>query len=438
MPALLERTFHAAGSEMADLIDLRPVSPIYRAQFADGSVISVRPGADAMAEEVRAVCGPGEAAAFRRFASWLGRLYEVEMRSFIDRNYRSALDLCWPPADAVRLLGLGALRHLEPKVRSFFRDERLVRLFSFQSLYAGLAPAEALAVFNIITYMDSIAGVYFPVGGISAVAKALAVAATKAGATFYYSSPAARIELAAGSTGPVRSVLLESGERIPADAVVCNADLPDAYHRLLPGLAPPGRAIRGRYAPSALVWHVGARGRLPADIAHHNLFFGRDWDGAFRALVHEGRRMPDPSLLVTVPTVDDPGLAPEGAHALYVLEPVPNLAGRVDWTTERAIARDALARRVAALGFPATVEVEELVDPTDWQREGLQLGTPFGLAHSFGQSGPFRPPNVDRRAPGLVFAGANTVPGVGVPMVLVSGRLAAERVDRMGTGDRAV
>jgi phytoene desaturase len=431
MPGVLESTFRAAGQEMADLLELQAVDPMYRAQFADGSVIYVRHGVEAMAEEVGAVCGPREAAAFRRFAVWLGRLYDLEISSFIDRNYRSALDLCWPPQAALRLLALGALRHLEPKVRSFFRDERLVKLFSFQSLYAGLAPAEALALFSVITYMDSIAGVFFPVGGVSAMAKALAVAATKAGATFYYGCEAERIELAGGASGPVRSVLLKSGDRLPADAVVCNADLVTAYSRLLPGLEPPGISVRGRYSPSALVWHVGARGALPESIAHHNLFFGREWDGAFRALVRDGRRMPDPSLLVTVPTVDDPALAPAGANTLYVLEPVPNLDGRVDWALERTAARDALARRVAELGFPATIEVEELVGPADWARDGLERGTPFGLAHRFKQSGPFRPPNIDRRAPGLVFVGANTVPGVGVPMVLISGRLAAERVRAM-------
>jgi phytoene desaturase len=114
-----------------------------------------------------------------------------------------------------------------------------------------------------------------------------------------------------------------------------------------------------------------------------------------------------------------------------VLEPVPNLDGRIDWSRERSRVRDDLARRVAALGYPGDIEVEELVDPLDWERQGMERGTPFALAHTFRQTGPFRPGNVDRRVPGLVFVGSGTVPGVGVPMVLVSGRLAAERVAQM-------
>jgi phytoene desaturase len=162
-------------------------------------------------------------------------------------------------------------------------------------------------------------------------------------------------------------------------------------------------------------------------VAHHNIHFARSWAGAFRAL-DQGRRMPDPSLLVSVPTVSDPGLAPEGSSVLYTLEPVPNLTAALDWPRLRATVRDELATRVAQLGYPVDVVEEELVDPTDWARQGLVAGTPFSLSHRFLQSGPFRPANVDGRVPGLVFVGTGTVPGVGVPMVLLSGRLAAERL----------
>jgi phytoene desaturase len=176
------------------------------------------------------------------------------------------------------------------------------------------------------------------------------------------------------------------------------------------------------------VWHAGVRGDLPPEAAHHNIHFGHEWAGSFRALLDDGTCMPDPSILVSVPTVSDPGAAPEGAHTLYVLEPVPNLDGQVDWRRERGRRRADLESRVAALGYPVDVETEALWDPTDWEREGMARGTPFALSHRFFQSGPFRPANLERRAPGVVFTGSGTVPGVGVPMVLLSGRLAAERV----------
>ena len=116
---------------------------------------------------------------------------------------------------------------------------------------------------------------------------------------------------------------------------------------------------------------------------------------------------------------------------LYALEPVPNLDGSLDWSRDRERVRDRLLRRLASLGYPTETDAEMFVDPTDWAGEGLERGTPFSLAHRFTQTGPFRPANVDRRAPGLVFTGAGTVPGVGIPMVLLSGRLAAARVEEL-------
>ena len=431
MPSLVERCFDAVGVPMAELLTLDPVDPMYRACYADGSELRVRHGREAMAAEIRALCGPVEADAFHRFCDWLSALYALEMPNFIARNFDSPLDLVRPLGPALGLVRAGAFRRLAPAVGRFFTDERLRRIFSFQSLYAGLAPYEALAVYAVITYMDTVNGVFAPRGGMHALPVAIAAAAERAGVRFRYGSAVERIELAEGSRGAVRGVRLDGGERLAAEAVVCNPDLPVAYRTLLGGMTPPRVVRRGHYSPSAVVWHVGARGALPEGVAHHNIHFGADWEGSFRDVLDRGRRMRDPSLLVTVPTVDEPAMAPPGGHVLYVLEPVPNLDGHVDWRHERARARDDLAGAVARLGYPGDIDVELLVDPSDWEAQGMERGTPFALSHRFLQTGPFRPGNLEARAPGLVFVGSGTVPGVGVPMVLVSGELAADRVDEL-------
>ena len=288
----------------------------------------------------------------------------------------------------------------------------------------------------VITYMDTVRGVFYPDGGMHAVPLGMARALTDAGVPVHLGVEVS--EVLRRSDGAVAGVATADGERLAADAVVCTVDLPVAYDRLLPGVTAP-RAVRsGDFSPSAVVWHVGASGTPPPHLRHHNIHFGTDWDGAFEAIIDRGELMPDPSRLVTVPTVTDPTAAPPGSTAMYVLEPVPHTGSGLDWRREAGPMRERLHAFLEAGGYPTDVREELLVTPDDWRAQGLHLGTPFALAHTFRQSGPFRPGNVDRRVPGLVFAGSGTQPGVGIPMVLVSGKLAAQRVQEYAGAARPV
>jgi phytoene desaturase len=434
MPNLLADAFNAAGAEMADFITIRPVDPMYRAVYADGSTLFVRHGREAMTEEIRRFADGAQAAAFGRFCDWLEQLYRAEMDSFIDANFDTPLDLIKPWRSGLELVKLGGFGRLDKKVASFFTDKRLQQIFSFQSMYAGLAPYEALALYAVITYMDSVEGVFVPDGGMHMMAAGLAAAVEKAGVEIRYSSPVTAITRTAD--GRVSGVELGDSEHVAADVVVCNPDLPVAYRELLPDVKAPRVARNGKYSPSCLLWVAGVKGLPPAEAAHHNIHFGDDWDGSFKALIDDGVRMPDPSILVTLHSLDDPSLAPDGCSSIYVLEPMPNLSGKIDWSRARDRIVDDLRRRTAALGYPTDVVVERVYDPQDWERMGMEQGTPFALAHTFFQTGPFRPNNVNRKVPGLVFTGSSTLPGVGVPMVLVSGKLAAERVDQYAASKR--
>ena len=429
MRDLIAEALGAAGTNIDDALPMRRIDPAYRASFADGSTIRVRYGRDAMREEISRTCGSVDAAAFDDFVDWLRRLYLLEMPHFIDRNFDSPMGLLSAPKAAAQLVRLGGFGRLGPAIRKRFRDPRLHKLFSFQALYAGLSPESALALYAVITYMDSIEGVWFPDGGMHAVPAALALAAEKAGAEFRYSEQVTEI-LRRSDTHGVAGVRLASGEKIRADAVVCTLDLPVAYERLLPDLPTPRKVRRGRYSPSAVVWHVGVRGTPDPHIAHHNIHFGDEWAGSFDALLEKGTLMPDPSRLVTIPSIDDPTAAPAGNSTLFVLEPVPNLSAGIDWRTQRGPMRERLLAFLQAQGYPSDVVTEDLLTPLDWQDQGMHAGTPFSLAHTFAQTGPFRPANVEKRVPGMFFAGSGTVPGVGVPMVLISGKLAAARVSR--------
>jgi phytoene desaturase len=355
----------------------------------------------------------------------LTRLYEVEFDGFIAANFDSPLSLLTP--QLARLASIGGFRRWDRMVRRFISDERLQRVFTFQALYAGVPPERALAAYAVIAYMDTISGVYFPRGGMRALPDALAAAAAHAGVEFRYGAEVSALERNAAQ---VTAVHTGDGDRIPADAVILTTELPDTY-RLLGRT--PRRLLPLRPAPSAVVAHVGCRavGQDVSDIGHHTIVFGQAWQQTFRDIIDDGQLMADPSLLVTRPTAGDTRLAPTGRDLLYILAPAPNVAvGKVDWASRGPAYTEQMLRavtdRMPALGVDA--EVLHVVDPAGWARQGMAAGTPFALAHTFGQTGPFRPGNTVRGLDNVVLAGSSTVPGVGVPTALLSGRLAADRI----------
>ncbi len=423
MPDLIADAFDAVGEDMADWLELLPVSPLYRATYADGSVLNVHPDVDAMAQEIATVIGSAEAVGYRRYVDFVSRLYRYEMRDFIDRNIDSPLDLLTP--NLLRLAALRGFGKLAPRVEHFLKDDRTRRLYSFQAMYAGLSPYDALAIYAVIAYMDSVAGVFFPKGGMHAVPRALAAAADKHGVEFRFGTTVTRVERRGERAVAVHTA---DGDRIPCDVVVLNPDLPVAYRDLL-GFT-PRRVRRLRYSPSAYVLHVGSRARYD-HLAHHNIHFGQSWKRVFAEIIDEGKVMSDPSVLVTNSTRSDPCLAPPGRENYYVLFPCPNLdsGAGIDWASFGPRYRDHVIATLEArgyAGFGEAIEVEHQVTPLDWERLGLARGAPFASAHSFRQTGPFRPGNL--LGENVVFTGSGTQPGVGVPMVLISGRLAAERI----------
>ncbi|MFZ0324823.1 MAG: FAD-dependent oxidoreductase, partial [Actinomycetes bacterium] len=216
------------------------------------------------------------------------------------------------------------------------------------------------------------------------------------------------------------------GERIAADVVVLNPDLPVAYRDLLG--REPWNVRRLKYSPSCYLMLVGSSAQYTR-LAHHNIHFGRAWRQVFDELIDAKTMMSDPSFLVTNPTHSDPSLAPDGKHVYYVFFPTPNLDSSIDWEQALPRYREHMVTTLEErgyVGFGDAIEVEHAITPPEWGRRGMAAGSPFASAHSFGQTGPFRPKNI--WGDNVVFAGSGTTPGVGVPMVLISGRLAAERI----------
>jgi len=429
MPDLLADCFAALGESLTDWVTLRRLDPAYRAQFADGTALSVTSDVDAMTERIRVFggsSGSADAYGYRRYVEFVTDLYRLQMRSFIDRNFDSPVDLVG--SSLAKLVALRGFSRLAPTVARYFRDERLQRIFSFQAMYAGVSPAQALAIYAVISYMDLVEGVSYPVGGMNALPTAMEAAARKAGVEFVYDT---RVTTTTWRGDRVTELQSLDGRTWVPDAVVMTLDRPAALEVLdrTRGRSLTGRPARTRYSPSCVVLAAGVKTSWP-DAAHHTMQFGRAWSQVFDDL-GAGRLMRDPSFLISLPSVTDPELAPAGSSAAYVLFPAPNLdhAQPLDWARLRGPYREYMLNAVQHAGyqgFGEAIEAELLITPADWADRGLGAGTPFAAAHTFGQTGPFRSPNT--LGDNVVFAGSSTTPGVGVPMVLISGRLAAERL----------
>jgi phytoene desaturase len=423
MPDVIDGVFAAVGATRSSRLELLPVEPCYRAVFADHSTLDVHSDPDRMVAAIEEFAGSAQAAGYRRLRDWLTRLYRTEFDGFIAANFDSPLSLL--NIALARLTAIGGFRRWDAMVRRYISDSRLRRVFTFQSLYAGVAPRRALAVYAVIAYMDTISGVFFPRGGMRALPDALAAAAADAGVRFHYGSTVTNLDIA---NGRVTAVCTDQGQRIACDAVVLTTELPQTYQLL--GRT-PRRMLPLRASPSAVVVHLGCR-QVPSATAHHTILFGAAWEQTFTDIIEDGQLMRDPSLLVTRPTASDPSLAPTGRDLLCVLAPAPNLSrGAIDWRSVGGSYADTLIDTVQERLLPGLrddAQVLHVVTPAEWARQGMLAGTPFSLAHTFAQTGPFRPANTVRGIDNAVLAGSSTVPGVGVPTALISGRLAADRI----------
>ena len=313
MPDLIADAFDCLGENMEDWLQLSPVAPLYRSFYPDGSVLDVHADVDEMAEEST----PSSARRRQRATAVTWTSYPTstnsEMKDFIDRNIDSPLDLIPRPRASVRdrwFSQVGSQSARVP-VRSPHRTG-----LPFQAMYAGLSPYDALAIYAVIAYMDSVAGVFFPKGGMHAVPQAMAAAAEKHGVTIRYSTNVETIEV---SGGRATAAITSDGERITADAFVLNPDLPIAYRDLLG--REPWSVRRLDYSPSCYLLLAGSSAEY-SKLAHHNIL-RQVMEGRLRGLDRLDQLMSDPSLLVTNP-IARPRSDYDGKHIYYVLFPTPN------------------------------------------------------------------------------------------------------------------
>jgi phytoene desaturase len=338
-----------------------------------------------MADEVERVCGPKEAQGYLRYVDFVSQLYRYEMKDFIDRNIDSPLDLITP--NLARLVAIGGFRKLAPKVEQYLRDPRTQRVLSFQSMYAGLSPYDALAIYAVIAYMDSVAGVYFPKGGMHAVPGRWPAPPRSTASS---SATGRRSPGSSSSTAALWASRRPTASGSPptswSSTPTCRWPTASCCHPR----RPRGGSRRSTTRRPASCCSAGSTQGY-SQIAHHNIHFGKSWAGVFDELIDQKTLMSDPSILVTNPSRSDPSLAPgRQAHLLraaaHAEHQRPDRLGRRRPALPRrggGPARgDGLRRLRRRHRGRGRHDARRLAAP----RHGA--GRPFAAAHSFLQTGP--------------------------------------------------
>ena len=433
MPEAFDEFFRACGTSTARELNLVDLSPAYRIYNEDGAYLDVETGVDRVAQLFESL-EPGAGARVREYLAQATEVYGVALRNFLCTTFARPYELV--RGDVAKRLGTLALllaRSLDRHVAARFADYRLRQVLTYPAVFLSTEPTAAPALYSLMSHTDLVEGVRYPQGGFAAVVEAIARQA--AGANFLLGTAVTAIECAEGrATG----VLLEGGTRLAADAVVSAADLHHTETALLPAWArtyPERYFARRDPGIGTVLVFLGVRGALP-ELQHHTLLFSKDWTPDFRAVFHG----PEParplgaseSIYVSKTSATDPTVAPEGCENLFILVPVPaeerfghgDAYGAVASPRVSEIAAAAMAQLADWAGITDLQDriiVQRTLGPSDFAEQyNSWSGGAVGPAHTLRQSAFLRGRNVSRKLSNLYYAGGTTVPGVGVPMCLIS------------------
>ncbi len=430
MPEVWRQTYADLGERMEDHLDLLRIDPTYRVHFHDGSSIDLTSSLIDMREQLESL-QPGVFDNYLRFVSEGYRHYTISLDKFVSRNFYTIFDE-FAISNLPMLFQLKALQKHAPNVARYFEDPRLRAAFSFQNMYLGLSPYDAPATYSLLQYTELAEGVWFPKGGLFRSIETLTQIAESLGVRFRYNSTVASIDIDGNRAA---GVTLKSGEKLKADIVIANADLPYVYAELLHDEQMKKSLDKKVYTSSSIMFYWGFKGERSPALFHHNVFLAdHDYKGSFEKIFKSLTLPDEPSFYLNVPSRTEPDFAPADGDGIMALVPVGHIDDDApqDWEALEAKARQFVFQKLAQLGMP---DLEQrLVFEAKWgpprYRQALNLvkGAAFGLSHNFFQVGYLRPHNRHDRYRNLYFVGASTHPGTGLPIVLLSAKLVSERI----------
>ncbi len=426
MPEVFERFFSSFGVSRERYYGLSRLDPGYRVSFAPGEAVDVPADAEATCELFERF-EPGGGKALRAYLDQARYRYDIAMREFLYREYRSPLDF-FNARMMIEGTRMQVMSSLDRAVRKLFRDRRSRQILEYAMVFLGTAPSAAPALYSLMSHVDLNLGVWYPDGGLAGAADGIRRLAADQGATLHLSTEATEIVVRGGRAVGVGT----SGGEIPADLVVVGADYHHAETVLLPEeyrSYSEGYWRKRVVAPSMFILYLGVGRTLPS-LRHHNLYFSDPWEEHFDTIFGRPRWPEEPCFYLSCISKTDPASAPAGKENLFVL--VPTAAGLDDDDAQRHSYAERLLRhveRITGESITDSIELMRIYSQRDFSGDyHAYRGTALGLAHTLLQTAAFRPSHRSRKVRGLWYTGQYTHPGVGVPMTLISSEVVCREI----------
>ncbi|MBI1337804.1 MAG: phytoene desaturase [Phycisphaera sp.] len=446
LPSVLHRIFHEADRKTEDYLDLVRLDPQWRCFFEDGSVLDLREEADAMRKTLGDFnADPGVAEGYARFVDYSQRLRDISDRFFFWKPIGSIRDMfdARTTFDIKTLKDVMAMRmgqSVAGTIRKYVPDARVCQMLDHFTQYVGSSPYASPAILCSIAHMQTHDGVWYPMGGTRAVPEALTKLATELGVGFH-TGEGNGVKQIVIDHHRVVGVVLDSGEKIELSAVVSNMDAVRTHRELVGGDVAERFERRRSYEPacSGVVLYLGLR-KAYEHVAHHDFVFSRDPEEEFDAIYKQGEPAPDPTCYLAATARTETAVAPAGGEALYVLVHTPYLRNHHNWATNGSLFRgyrqtilDKLKRTAGMEDIEERIVYEAALTPQDiHDRYRVLNGAIYGLASHGKFLGAFKPGNRSPDVEGLYLAGGAAHPGPGMPMVLMSGYIAGDTLDKDG------
>lgn len=430
-PWVFEQLFSKAGKNLYDYLELIKIDPTVSFLWQDGTTLSLSSDIHKLATYFETL-EPESTPNLLKFFKDNYKRFKLSFDRLVTKNADNYIEWIYG-INPLNLLSLGITSSFYKNLQRYFKSRYICEALGSYSMYLGGSPFDLPGIFTILPYGEMAYGLTLPRGGIYALVSAIEKLAHETGVEIQYNSPVAKILI---KNEKAYGIELKNGDTIESKAIVSNVDVVTTYNSLLSHTTSKKKLMRiskTKMTPSVLTFYWGIKGKVN-HLPHHTIFLPDNYKQAFRELISEGKIPTGLPFYCSIPSASDPSLAPENHSAMFILIPLPLLSqlGNINWNSTISELKQEVLARLKFHGIDLDehrIVYKRVFTPVDWCKKfGLYDGSAFGAAHTLLQMGPLRLKNYDPEIQGLFFVGASTTPGTGVPMVVISGALTAERV----------